>query len=288
MRQLLTSFFVACAALFLLSCSEKAQQPGRAFEGRIVQKITVNGNLFDHGGDSATSESPRTGPPVEKPLSGPSMTLTMFSKGDKVAYDMTTPIIPITLHSIVDRNARTVTILGPNKVAYVSDLHSFDKVRGKMDDSISTNHRMLDSLQAHMPKPTGNKKTIQGLACEEYKTTIDKTDITLWITQDSRLKYFDIMRDALLGKQRTGMGGLEELFSIFTPIAGDGHLPVIAEVSRGGKTIIKSEMVEFSEESVSDDVFEIPKGYEIDKDIKPAPKPVTAPEPVSPTPASPR
>ncbi len=264
--------------------------PGRAFEGRIVQKITLNSNFFSHKGDSTTAETPRTGPPVEQPVSGPSMTLTMFSKGDKVAYDMTMPILPVTLHSIIDRNSRTLTILGPNKVAYVSDLHSFDKVRGSVDDSINSHHEIIDSLQAHMPKPTGNKKTILGLACEELKTTIKNTDITLWVTQDSRLKYFDVMRDALLGKNQTGMGGMEELMAIFSPIAGGGHIPVVFEVSQGGRTLVKSEMVEFSEESISDDTFEIPKGYEIEKDMKPKTAPVApaaTAAPSSPTPSSP-
>ncbi len=266
--------------LFVLaSCSERSQLPGKSFEGRIVQKITVSGgNLLD---DTTTPPKTITAPPQKIPMAGgASMSVTMFTKGDKVAYDVALMGFPIQLHAIIDRNARTITFLAPNKVAYVTDLRAIDSKRPAIDDTINSHQNLLDSLQQHLPKPTGNKKVINGLACEEYRTVIAGNEMTLWLTQDPRLKFYDILRDALLGKQRTGLGGMEQVMAILAPIVGDGHVPVSTEMSKNGKIFMKSELVEMSEEKVSDDVFEIPKGYTIQKetpDAKNKPMP-SAPE----------
>ncbi len=247
--------------LVLASCSERSQLPNKAFEGKIVQKITLGGGL------SALKDPPKTitAPPEPTPATGPSISVTMYTKGDKVAYDVPIPIVGVPIHFIVDRNTRTLTALVPNKVAYVSDLRTMDKTRAKIDDSLADHHGFIDSLQAHLPKPTGQKKTINGLAAEEYKTSISGTDITLWLTQDSRLKFYDVIRDAFLGKQQTGLGGLEEVFAVLGQVAGEGKVPVSMDVVSNGHTLIKTELTEMSEESVDDAVFEIPKGYTVQK-----------------------
>lgn len=240
--------------------------PGKGFEGKIVQKISVGSDFMssmkeEHDSTDVTG----AGAQHASNQMGPSMEVTMYSKGDKVAYDMSMMGFPIKLHTIIDRSTRTITLVTPDKMAYVSDLHAIDKVRAKVDDSIEKHHNILDSIQAHMPKATGQKKTINGLACEEYATKIGDNDLTLWVTQDSRLKFYDIMRDALLGKQRTGLGGMDEVMSILAPFLGEGHVPVLTELSKNGKVLLKSEMVTMSEEKVDDDIVNVPSGYKIVK-----------------------
>jgi hypothetical protein len=253
-------FLLLLPVVFVISCSERSQIPNKGFEGKIVQKITLGGGL------SALKDPPKTitAPPEPVPATGPSVSVTMYTKGDKVAYDIPIPIVG-DLHFIVDRNSRTLTALVPNKVAYVSDLRTMDKTRATIDDSLAGHHAFIDSLQAHMPKPTGQKKTINGLAAEEYKTSISGTDITLWLTQDSRLKFYDVIRDAFLGKVQTGLGGLEEVFAIIGEVAGEGKVPVSMEVVSNGRVLVKSELSEMSEETVDDAVFEVPKDYTIQK-----------------------
>jgi hypothetical protein len=254
-------FLLLLPLLFVISCSERSQIPNKAFEGKIVQKITLGGGLSE----LKNPEKTITAPPEPVAATGPSISVTMYTKGDKVAYDVPIPIVGVPLHFIVDRNSRTLTALVPNKVAYVSDLRTMDKTRSKIDDSLAEHHGFIDSLEAHLPKPTGHKKTINGLAAEEYKTSISGTDITLWLTQDSRLKFYDVIRDAFLGKQQTGLGGLEEVFAVLGEVAGDGKVPVSVEVVSNGRVLLKSELTEMSEETVDDAVFEVPKDYTIQK-----------------------
>lgn len=251
--------------LFLISCAERGQTPGKGFEGKIVQRISVGGDVMSALKEHDSTDVTGAGAQHSSNETGPSVEITMYSKGDKVAYDMTMLGFPIKMHTIVDRSTRTITLLTPDKMAYVSDLHSIDKMRSKVDDSIESHHSILDSLEAHLPKATGQTKTINGLACEEYKTTIGGSDLTMWVTQDSRLKFYDIMRDAFLGKQRTGLGGMEEVLSILAPLLGDGHVPVLTEFSKNGKVLLKSELVSLSEEPVDDEEVTVPSGYKIVK-----------------------
>lgn len=265
-KPFIAKLFLLLPVVVLISCSERSQLPGKAFEGKITQKITLGGGFGSMGGQPPkTITAP---PPGPNEPTGPSVSVTMFTKGDKVAYNVPIPMMG-DLHFIVDRNSRTLsTVIAGAKMAYVSDLRELDKTRPKVDDSIRAHHSFLDSLEAHMPKPTGSKKNIHGLMCEEYKSTFSGMDVTLWLTQDPRLKSFDILRDAFLGKQQTGLGGLEEALAILAPVAGDGHIPVVTEISKDGKIILKSEMTEMEEQAVDDDVFVVPKGYTIQNDKK--------------------
>ncbi|HYM20091.1 MAG TPA: DUF4412 domain-containing protein [Candidatus Kapabacteria bacterium] len=255
-------FFLS--AVSFISCSERSQLPGRSFEGKVVQKISVNPRAFTQG-VSSNDSSDASSPLAALSMMNLSMTVTMYSKADKVAYDVEVVGFPIKMHSIIDRNARTLTVVTPDKMAYVSDLRSFDTTRSKIDDSLKEHSNFLDSLQAHLPQPTGNKKTINGLDCEEYRSKIGNNDLTMWITHDARLKFYDVIRDALLGKRRTGLGGMEEAMGIIAPFVGEGNVPVRFEISTGGTPFITSEMTEISEEAVDNDLVNIPKGYQVVK-----------------------
>jgi hypothetical protein len=196
---------------------------------------------------------------------GLNATITMYVRGDKVAYDMSVLGGMISFRSIIDRNNRTMTVLSPNKHAYVTSLRSVDKIRSKVDDSLNAHSDLLDSLDQMLPKPTGNKQTINGLECEEYKGTFKGMDMDMWITQDPRLKFYDVIRDALLGRNKTGEGGMEMIMALLKPIAGEGKVPVKMALTKDGKSFIKSELKEMTEQKIDDEIFEIPKDYEVVK-----------------------
>lgn len=255
------------AVAILSSCSDKASMPGRAFEGKIVQQISVDASgmapkMENH---DTTYTAPTPQPKSMMGGMGVNATITMYVKGDKVAYDMSVLGGFITFKTIIDRNNRTMTMLSPNKHAYVTNLRSIDKMKSKVDDSLNAHSDLLDSLDEMLPKPMGSKQTINGLECEEYKGTFKGMDMDMWITQDPRLKFYDVIRDALLGRNRTGEGGMEQVMALLKPIAGEGKVPVKMTLTKDGKPFIKSELKELSEEKVDDSVFEIPKDYEIVK-----------------------
>ena len=262
MYRFFTALFLL-SVLTLTSCSERGQLPGRSFEGKVVQKISVHPGAMASAIKKDTSGS--TSPLAAIGMMNLSLNITMYSKADKLAYDVEALGFPIKMHSIIDRNARTLTVITPDKMAYVSNLRALDTTRKKLDDSIQEHSDLLDSLQAHLPQPTGNKKTINGLACEEYKSKFGSGDITMWVTHDTRLKFYDIMRDAFLGKRRTGLGGIEEAMGVIAPFIGEGNIPVRLDISMNGTPLLTSEMTEITEEAVGDDIMTVPKDYQVVK-----------------------
>ena len=243
--------------------------PGKSFEGKIVQQISVDGSGF--APKMVNHDTTYTAPssaPKSSMMSGIGLnaTITMYVRGDKVACDMSILGGMFSFRTIIDRNMRTITTLSPNKHAYVSNLREVDKVRAKVDDSVNAHADLLDSLDQMLPKPNGSKQTINGLECEEYKGTFKGMDMDMWITQDPRLKFYDVIRDALLGRNKTGEGGMEQIMALLKPIAGEGKVPVKMTLTKDGKAFIKTELKEMTEQKVDDAVFEIPKDYEVVKE----------------------
>jgi hypothetical protein len=263
------SILLFIGILFLSSCSERAAMPGRAFEGKIVQQITIDAGALasaqERNDTTFTAPSPSASSKLPIGFSA-NATITMNVRGDKVESEMSLMggLMPVPVRTIIDRNARTMTML-VNKHAYVTNLRSIDAMRSKVDDSLSEHPDILDSLGKMIPKPTGMKKTINGLECEEYIGTFKGMNIDMWITQDPRLKFYDVIEDAFLGKNRTGMGGMEQMMMLLKPVSGEGKVPVTMTISKDGKTFIKSELKEMTEQKLSDDLFEVPKDYEIIK-----------------------
>ena len=64
------------------------------------------------------------------------MTLKMFVRENKVSYDISLLGGLITMRSIIDRNARTLTMLLPTHSAMVMDLRAMDSMRGRIEDSM--------------------------------------------------------------------------------------------------------------------------------------------------------
>jgi hypothetical protein len=218
------------------------------------------------GGDSAA----RNNPMAAAFMGGMNLKadVTMHVRADKVAVETSMLGGLVTMRQIIDRNSRKMTMIIPMaKQAVVVNLAEMDQVRGELDDSLEKNEGIFDSLKNAIPKPTGKKEEINGFDCEEYvmHTDIDGSpmEVEMWITQDPRLKFYDVVRDALLGKKRTGGGGLEQLMAAFEPFAGQGKVAVKMVLRVDGKEFLSSEMTEMVEEKTEDKYFEIPQGYEI-------------------------
>ncbi|MEI8133507.1 MAG: DUF4412 domain-containing protein [bacterium] len=248
-------------AFVLISCQDKTTMPGRGFEGKIVQEITIDASaMANHHGDDSASAKPAPSVSLPNILT----TLTMQIKGEKIAYDMSLMGGFLNFRAIIDANERTMTTL-MNKHAYVMNFKSLDSIEHKIDDSINHHPEVMDSLEKFIPKPTGMKKTILGLECEEYIGTMMGMTADLWVTEDTRLKFYNVMQDALLGKHRTGTGGLEQILSLYKSISGNGKMPVLTTLTKDGKTVMKSELKSMSSEKISDETFQIPKDFEVVK-----------------------
>jgi hypothetical protein len=259
-------------SLFVLSsCADKASMPGKAFEGRIVQKLTFNASAFAELADSGSTGS--SGQGVESMMSGLALKadVVMYMKADKLAYEISMLGGLFSFRSIIDPMTRKLTILSPmEKKAYVADLKEFDKNREEINDSLEASS-ILDSLATLAPQSTGKKEEINGFDCEQYTAQIQRegktVNMEMWITTDPRLKFYDVMRDAILGKKQSGSGGLEQLMAAFQPFAGKGKVPVRMSMKINGKPLMTSEMTEMVEEKLDNKYFEVPQGFQIiDKD----------------------
>ncbi len=255
----------------LASCSDKASMPNKAFEGKIIQKIIIHGNaLSEMTGESGMDSADKSKSDATKGILSAmniNVDVTMYVKPDKLAYDMSMLGGLVNIHAIIDPMTRKLTMLMPGKIAQQYDLKKMDKGRKSLDDSLNANPTIFDSLMKELPKPTGKKQEINGFDCEEYLLTTEKQgkklEMEMWITTDPRLKFYDVMRDALLGKGRTGAGGMEQLMSAFEPFAGEGKVPVKMSMKVNGKEFMSSELLEMIEEKLDNKYFEIPKDYKI-------------------------
>ncbi len=255
---------VACLFSFLLaSCAERSQMPASAYEGTITEVIHMPGiaKLIGNGGNLSKMDS-GNGDGNSSAAMGAfaNVGLKMYVRENVVAYDVSMLGGLITMHSIIDRNARTLTVLMPNHTAMVLDLRTLDSTRGKIDDSLAHNG-ILDSLMAMMPQPTGKTQTIHGLETEEYHASKGPVETELWLSDNAKLKSFDVVRDAFLGRGTEGSGGLDEIFGMMRPIAG--KIPVKFETKVNGEVMASGELTDITEEKLDDALFQIPKDYTI-------------------------
>ncbi len=254
-RILILSLFIP---IVLSSCAERSQMPAKPFEGTITESIHVPGaadlmnSKEDSGGIGESFSALGTLANVG---------LKLYVRANKVAYDMSMLGGLITMHSIIDRDARTMTVLLPNQTAVVMDLRALDTTREKINDSLSMHSEIFDSLRAALPVPTGKHQTIQGLDAEEYHAQKGPVESDVWLSDDEKLHAFDVVRDAFLGRGTEGDGGLDEVFGMLRPIAG--KIPVKFETKVNGKPFIAGELTNIKEEKLDDALFEIPKGYQI-------------------------
>jgi len=256
----ISKFLSLAIAIALCSCAGRGEMPGRAFEGTITEVIQVPGiGELANSSDSDQSGAAKMGLSAMGAIAN--LGLKMYVRENKVAYDVSLLGGLITMHSIIDRDARTITMLMPNHTAIVTDLRALDSSRGQIDDSIHAHLGLLDSLEAIIPQPTGKHETFHDLDAEEYHGTKGKFETELWLSSNDKIKAFDIVRDAFLGRGTAGTGGLDEIFEMMRPIAG--KIPVKFETKLNGKIFAKGEMTDIKEEKLDDAIFEIPKDYQI-------------------------
>src|ERR1017187_9571076 len=204
---------VAVVLTALSSCAERSQMPGKAFEATITEAIQVPGigELFKSR-DSGESDGSNMGLSSIGAIAN--LGLKMYVRENKVAYDVSIFGGLVTMHSIIDREARTMITLMPNHTAIVTDLRALDSSRERIGDSLRAHSALLDSLEAILPQPTGNHETIHGLDAEEYRGTKGQVETELWLSSNDKIKAFDIVRDAFLGRGTEGSGGIDEIFGI--------------------------------------------------------------------------
>jgi Domain of unknown function (DUF4412) len=265
------------ACLMLASCAERSQMPAHGYEGTITEVIHMPGigKLMNYSNSLSKHDSTNTDSSVNDRSSGDdgssmgaaamgaltNVGLKMYVRENVVAYDISMLGGLITMHSIIDGNARTMTMLMPNHTAMVMDLRALDSSRGKIDDSLRAHNGFLDSLQAMLPQPTGKTQTIHGLQTEEYHATKGAIETDLWLSDDVKLKAFDVVRDAFLGRGTEGQGELDQIFGMMRSIAG--KIPVKFETKLNGEVVASGELTDITEEKLDDALFEIPKDYTI-------------------------
>jgi hypothetical protein len=99
------------------------------------------------------------------------------------------------------------------------------------------------------------------MTSEQYVASSGDMSTELWLTDDARVHALDVLRDALLGRHRTGEGGMEQVFAMLAPVAG--KLPVKFETRYKGKVVMTGGLRSIEEEKVDNEQFEIPKDYQI-------------------------
>ncbi len=234
--------------------------PAKPFEGTITEAIQVPGIGAIMSGTLDSSAG------TAQSLSGmgaalANLGLKIYVRENKVAYDMSMLGGLITMHSIIDRDARTMTMLLPNHTAMVMNLRTLDSASHRIDDSLRTHASVFDSLEAVLPRPTGRQETIHGLDAEEYYAKKGAVETDMWLSSDEKLRAFDVVRDAFLGRGTEGTSGLDEIFGMIRPIAG--KIPVKFETKVNGKTFFKGELTNITEGKLDDALFEIPSGYQV-------------------------
>ena len=254
-------------SLMLASCAERSQMPAHAYEGTITEVIHMPGigKLMSNGGDFSKHDSTNADDENSGGMGSAAMGalsnigLKMYVRENVIAYDVSMLGGLITMHSIIDRNARTLTVLLPNHTAMVMDLRSLDSSRKQMGDSLMAHNGLLDSLQGMLPQPTGKHETIHGLETEKYHATKGSIETDMWLSDNEKLKAFDIVRDAFLGRGTEGEGGgLDEIFGMMRPIAG--KIPVKFETKMNGEVLASGELTDITEEKLDDALFTIPEG----------------------------
>jgi hypothetical protein len=254
--------------------------PAHGYEGTITEVIHMPGigklmnyesSLSKHDSTNSNYDSSANGrSPADDGSSGmgaaamgalTNVGLKMYVRENVVAYDISMLGGLITMHSIIDGNARTMTMLMPNHTAMVMDLRALDSSRGKIDDSLRAHNGFLDSMEAMLPQPTGKTQTIHGLQTEEYHATKGPIESDLWLSDDVKLKAFDVVRDAFLGRGTEGQGELDQIFGMMRSIAG--KIPVKFETKLNGEVVASGEMTDITEEKLDDALFTIPKDYTI-------------------------
>src|SRR5665213_1206393 len=90
------------SGILLASCAERSQMPASAFEGTITEVIQMPGigAMMNSASDSSGKASPEAGEGLSALGAFANLTLKMYVRENKVAYDMSMLGGLITMHSI--------------------------------------------------------------------------------------------------------------------------------------------------------------------------------------------
>ncbi len=190
--------------------------------------------------------SPRTGQPGES-------TVVQRIKGKKMRMDadkMTT--------SLVDLDAGKMYILE----------HSAKKVMAMPLDAMAKQaDKMMAMFAAGDKTPpvsitaTGNKKTIAGFNCTEYKVASSgpmQITATYWMAEDAKLNELEPFKQFTRDMSPTlGKDVFEKLKGL--PVRTESNLQIA-----GSSIVSTTEITSVSHDSLQDDLFVIPAGYTVE------------------------
>ncbi|HET9136841.1 MAG TPA: DUF4412 domain-containing protein [Candidatus Kapabacteria bacterium] len=198
---------------------------------------------------AATAEGTITMTMTSPQLGGKEVPVTVNVKGDKAMIQMDVP------------QAGSIKVFSDNttgKTVFVMEAMKMGFEMPKAEPKASTQ-------QANVPKPTGEKKTINGHYCEKYSSTnADGTEIDMWLTTDMPKDLGALLRNAFAGaltamsrgKNSDGTSAYAELFS-------GGKLPVEIDMLKGGVVQATVTYNKYELKSLSDALFTVPTDINI-------------------------
>ncbi len=166
---------------------------------------------------------------------------------------------PAGMISIVDLDAKTMTILNPKAKSYTR--RSFDEIK---KDEAGVPEQVRDAKLS--VRETGEKKTVDGYSCEKLVLKIGPTEITVWATNDIKIepalsefnkKFLELTKDIKILNIQGQMRAVFEEKKVYP------YLTVI-EVSMpfgGGTQRTESKVKKVSYDKIDASVFAIPAGY---------------------------
>jgi len=167
-------------------------------------------------------------------------TMTMKIKGDKVRLDMDPKMS--TIMNI--KSGDMQTLMHDQKIAMT--------IPGTLLKSLQRSQAQTAGVEG--VKPTGNKETISGFACEEYVMTTKDATVQVWVTKD-------LPAAEKLLKEMSGLVPDSNPLNDTMKNLNISGFPMrtIAEMPGGGKITIS--VVAVNENPLADADFSVPSSY---------------------------
>jgi len=181
---------------------------------------------------------------------GVDMTMTMKVKGTKLRVDVNPQMSTVTDTA----SGETMTIMNDQKAYMEIPAELMKKMKEQAMNMSNADNQ--ENAVAPEPKPTGNKKAINGFNCEEYVIeSADGAKTTLWITKDIP------NADQLLKELDSLSADMNPLKKAAKPadLPGFPVQTIIENTNLGGKTTVT--VAGLSQDPVADTEFQAPAGY---------------------------
>jgi hypothetical protein len=180
--------------------------------------------------------------------------------------------IPMEIAMKGDKSVSTMSNPMAGEMKVYSDLKAMKTVMvmGKMGYEIDMNKKNPNAANAdetQAPVATGQKKTINGYACELFTSKPKEGELEMWMTLD-----FPKEITSSIGRSFTGsMGGMRANKgageNAFAGLILKGYAPVQINMKKDGETMATIEFVKYEKKSLSDALFVIPT----DVNVQPMP-----------------